>query len=234
MKYFLYFLPFLLFIAGYTTLSWLTHVSSVVVPPLMGIPLVDAIKTLSDLNLNVRIVGMQEESDVPEGIVISHMPNAGSLIKSHQRVFMIISKQPELVKAPSFAGMSIEHIDAIAQKQALRVKKFFITSATHRKNTVIAQSPHEGEPLPDKTVILYCSSGEESIVLMPDLRGIPVPTVEAFCARNELPLEIIYARQQDAFHGYDRCVVKHQRPLAGSLIDVHKGLKFQISIEKHY
>jgi len=232
MKNILYFLPFLFFIAGYTALSWLTQVNSVVVPQLVGMPLADAIKTLSELQLNVRIVGLQEETDVPAGTVMSHVPAAGSALKTHQRVFMIISKNPELLKAPQCVGMLVDQADLLAHQNGIRLKKFFITSATHPKNTIIAQSPSEGQPLPDKTILLYCSKGEDSIVLIPDFRGLSASFVESFCARNEFPLEVGYVSSHDSLYSYDACVVKHQRPLAGSLVDMHKGLKFQISIEK--
>lgn len=228
----LYCIPFIFFIIGYSALSWLTHVNTVIVPQLVGMSLADSITQLSALQLNVRVVGSQEEIDVPAGTVMSHMPVAGSAIKTHQRVVMVISKKPEMLKAPVCTGMSCDQIESIMHNSGIRLKKFYITSTVYPKNMVIAQSPSEGQPLPDKTIIVYYSQGEDSMVIVPDFQGLPVSMVESFCARNELPFEILYGRQHDSACGHDECVVSNQRPLAGSLVDIHKGIKIQISVER--
>lgn len=232
MKFLFYFVPFLFFIIGYTLLAWLTHVTVVKVPALVGMPLVEALKTTSDLQLNARVVAVQEVADIPEGTVMSHVPMAGSNIKSHQRIFMVVSKHPELVKAPMWVGMDLDAVEKSAHQQGIRLKKYFVSSSSHLKNTVMAQFPSERQPLPDRTVILYCSSGEDMLVVVPDMRGLPVSVVQEFCARHELALEITYVTIYDAAYPYHECVVKHQRPLAGSIIELRKGIKFQIHVEK--
>jgi beta-lactam-binding protein with PASTA domain len=230
MKKLFYFLPFLFFIVGYYSLSWLTHVKAVQVPALVGLPLSKAVLELSEKQLNVRMLAFHEEPDLAPGTVINQIPAAGSSIKPHQRVFVVVAKEPETFKAPCLVGVPFEQAQQAAKKHDVRIKQYVFTSSQYPKNMVVAQWPHEGQPLKDKTVVVYVCSGDEPMIVFPDFYGIPVPQLQQFCSAQGIALEIKYATASDEKYAHEQCVVKNQRPLAGSLLDVSKGLKVNVNI----
>ena len=64
LKKYLWILPFLSFLLGYQFLSTLTTVHELKVPPLVGLSVTEAVKVLSDNNLNARIMAEKEEPDL--------------------------------------------------------------------------------------------------------------------------------------------------------------------------
>lgn len=227
-----YFLPFLFFILGYYALSFLTHVKAVQVPALVGLPLSKAVMELSEKQLNVRMLAFHEDPDIAPGTIINQIPAAGSLIKPHQRVFVVVAKEPETLKAPRLVGVAYEQAQQIAKKHDIHVKQFPIVSSAYPQQMVIAQWPHEGNALHDKAMVAYVCAGNESMVLFPDFFGIAVPVVKEFCAQQGIALDIAYVSAYDEKYPHEQCVVKNQRPLAGSLLDMSKGIKAQISIAR--
>ena len=230
MKKLLYFVPFLFFVIGYYALSRLTHVKAVQVPALVGLSLSKAVMELSDKQLNVRILAFHEDPDIAPGTIINQIPGAGVSIKPHQRVFVVVAKEPEVFKAPRLIGVQIDQAQQIAKKNDLYVKQYPIISAHYPKNMVVAQWPHEGNAMKDKEIALYVCSGNEPTVVFPDFFDVPVPVVQQFCAQQGIALDVSYVTAYDEKYHYAQCIVKNQRPLAGSLIDMGKGLKSHISI----
>jgi hypothetical protein len=68
--------------------------------------------------------------------------------------------------------------------------------------------------------------------LFPDFFDVPVPVVQQFCAQQDIALDLTYVTTYDEKYPHDQCVVKNQRPLAGSLLDMSRGLKAQVSIAR--
>lgn len=231
-KILFYFLPFLFFIIGYYSLSWIAYVSKVSMPSVVGLSLTDAMLQFSSAQLNVRILAMKEEAESEPGIIVQQIPAAGSLIKPNQRVFIVLSKQLEKARAPQLVGLSLDEARLIAKKQGIQVKVHALMSMIYPKHSVIAQWPNKNALLEEKVVHLYVCNSEEMIMIFPNFSGHPVSAVQDFCARNGIGLEIVYATTRDERSAYEQCVVKNQRPLAGSLIDLNKAVQMQISIEK--
>ena len=231
-KIIFYFLPFLFFILGYYSLSWLAYVNKVPMPSVVGLSLTEAMTQFSAAQLNVRVLGFKEEPESVPGTIVQQIPAVGSFIKPHQRVFVVVAKLPEKPCVPNFVGLSLDEAKQVAKKQGIQLKQHEISSATYSKNSVIAQSPHEGALFEQKVVHIYVCSGEETMMLFPHFSGQAVSAVQDFCAKQGLSLEITYASAWDERYGYDQCVAKQQRPFAGALVDMKKPVQVQISIEK--
>lgn len=233
-KIFFYFLPFFFFILGYYGLSWLASVTKITMPSVVGLALTDAMLQFSEAQLNVRILALKEELESVPGTIIQQIPMAGSLVKPNQRVFVVIAKQPAKPRAPQLVGLSFDEAKARAKKEGIQLKHHEISSAIYPNNVVIAQAPHAEAVLEQKVMHIYVCGGEEPIMLFPDFTGQVVTMVQDFCTKQGIGLEITYATSWDERYGYDQCMVKQQRPLAGSLVDMKKPLSAQISIEKFH
>jgi len=86
--------PFSSFFLGYFFLSAWYHVERVKTPSLVGTNLPHAFQTLSQHQLNPRLLAIKEDPDIEQGTILSQTPSAGHPIKPHQPVFLVISKKP--------------------------------------------------------------------------------------------------------------------------------------------
>lgn len=230
MKHILYLLPFLFFISGYYTLAWITHVTTAQVPPLVGLSLTEAVLRLAEQQLNVRVLAFHEEPDIAPGTIVSQIPSAGSAAKPQQRVFVVIAKEPEVTRAPSLVGIDSQQAQQSARKQGLQVQRIVVAGAGYPHDMVIAQAPQAGEAVNDGLVIIYVAGAQQAMVVMPNFVGMPVADVQRFCAEEGGTVQISYASARDELQGVEQCRVRDQRPLPGSIVELGKGLKIQLSV----
>ncbi len=239
-------IPFLLFFSGYILMSFVTQVPEVDTPSLLGKQLNEAVSILSKLNLNARILNQKEDLELPEGTIISQTPKSGSKIKPNQSVFIITTKKPGKEKAPSFIGLKISEnpdnslnnseVAEFANSKEIKTKIYKLKS-NYPTDTVVSQSPEVDYEFPDqknKTVLLYVSSGNETLRIFPDLRSKSVNHIKSFLSENGLKFEIIHPYAIEPSHTCQNCAAKDQRPLAGSLINPEKPFTVYISAEYNH
>jgi beta-lactam-binding protein with PASTA domain len=232
MKRFFWFLPFLCFLCGYLIVSFLIPVQSVETPLLIGSSIQDAIVVLSGHQLNVRILAQKEEADIAPGTVLSQIPRPGQKIKQHQPVFLVFARAQQRPQAPELVGNSIDCARDVLKKENIRVKQFDLPSQL-ATGEVIGQWPRAGMTLDEPVMILYVSIGQQgSLVIFPDLVGQPVLLVKDFLQQQGIVLDISYASGRDQHMPYGECIIKTQKPLAGSLIDLSKQQAVRLSIER--
>ena len=90
---FLWITPFTTFILGYFFISFISTSPTLTTPSLVGQNLNKAVEILSQKNLNIRIVGHKDESEWPEGTIVSQTPSAGTAIKEHQALYLVVAPQ---------------------------------------------------------------------------------------------------------------------------------------------
>lgn len=226
----LWLLPFLCFLIGYYSVSWVFSSETIEVPQLSGKRLQDAVSLLVPYKLNLRILDEIEEPAVPEGTVISQRPAAGRKIKVSQSVGVVIAKKPNTVLAPNFVGALVEDVQAQAERKGLRVKTYFCNSSKYPINWCIAQAPKFNEELTDKTMVAFISSGDTQFRIMPDLYGKTLNEVYPFFNLYATLVSIFpqeYSRHTDC----NRCRIVSQKPIAGSLVNLDTPLKIQLYVE---
>lgn len=226
----LWLLPFLCFLFGYYTVSWVFSAETIDVPQLSGKRLQDAVSLLVPYKLNLRILDEVEDPAVPEGTVISQRPAAGRKIKVFQSVGVIVAKKPSPTLAPNFVGALVEDVQSKAESNKLKVKTYFFNSNKYPINWCIAQAPIANEELTDKTMVVYISSGDTQFRIMPNLYGKTLSEVYPFfnlyaTIINISPQE--YSRHTDC----SKCRIVSQRPIAGSLINLNSPLQIQLHVE---
>jgi beta-lactam-binding protein with PASTA domain/serine/threonine protein kinase len=78
----------------------------ITVPDFTGKPAKDAVEALSKAGLAVDATKQENSDTVPKGSVISQAPNGGTLYKG-DKVTLVVSKGPVLVKVPDVQGMQV-------------------------------------------------------------------------------------------------------------------------------
>jgi len=190
----------------------------------VGKTLPEAVKILSDYNLNARLMAEKEDSDLPDYTIVSQTPRQNAKIKAHQSVFMVLTRQPEKPIAPHLIGETADIIYKKTTPNHIRHKTYPIASH-HPTGHCIAQFPRPKEPIEDNLLICYMSTGNKKPVLWPNFKGKTLEIVREFLEEHALTPEI----QGSAGKGSEAIVID-QRPLPGSIIDLSKSIKPTIQL----
>lgn len=231
MKYhYLWLFPFLFFILGYYAVSWLVQVESIGAPSVVGLSLQDALKTISAAQLQGQIIAEQEEDDLPSGLVLDQNPHAGQRMKKSQSVYLTVAKKPEPLRAPVLSGLMQKKIEERVRDLRIRIKYHDIAS-NYPVNCCYAQYPVAGDVVEDRMIHAYISSGSTSLRIFPSCRGMKVSDVREFLQNHDITAQIFHASHMSADHQCTNCLVRDQKPLAGTLFDLKKTLIVQLIVE---
>ncbi len=216
------------FLLGYQLLRFLSHTETIVVPSIVGMHIHDAIRILSADKLNVRILDEKSDPDAQEGIIISQAPVAGHKVKPHQSIFLVLTRRPPKLKAPSFYGLSVAQAKAQAHGKDIELHISHLES-NYPAEICFAQNASVGQELPKKSIDLYCSAGPTTLRIFPDLTRRTLDEVRSFLESHGITVFI--SNPQALPGGINRdALIKEQRPLAGSLIDLKKIPSVQLTI----
>lgn len=218
--------PFLLFFAGYYTISWFIGSQTVTTPSLTGKRLHDVVTLLTPYQLNLRILGEIEDGTLAEGTVISQKPLAGQKIKFYQSVGVIVSRHAPHAVAPNLLGLSSKECSVQAENERIRLK-VHLAESNLPKDQCIAQYPTPGTPLPDRTMTAYISKGQTSLRIVPNLSGRPLQEVRDFFKESSIPVTVVPSELQEGVQ-YD---VIAQKPSFGSLIDLSAKPHIQVFVQ---
>ncbi|MBA3751364.1 PASTA domain-containing protein [Candidatus Dependentiae bacterium] len=227
-KSFFWIVPFVTFLSGYQFLRYLSHTEIIEVPSVVGMHIHDAIRILSADKLNVRILDEKNDPDTPEGIIISQVPLKGQKVKPHQSIFLVLTRRPPGVKTPSFYGLTATQARSQAQAKGIELEVSFLESG-YPVDKCLAQSSLVGLELPEKNMWIYCSSGIKTQRIFPDLRGRTVDEVVSFLEPYGITVSLVNY-DVESVPKKESAVVKDQRPIPGSLVDLKKKLSVQLTV----
>lgn len=228
---YLWTIPFLSFLGGYYVMSTLYTNKTIPTPSVVGMQLNQAVRLLSDQQLNVRILAEKEDADLPAGTIISQNPPAKSLIKPNQSIFLVVSTTPQPTHVPRLIGCTEAEIEQIAQKQNIRYK-IYPLECKYPANTCCAQWPAPGSILDTHPLILYMAQNKHKPILMPDLRGHSVPAVADFLTNHDMVPELMHHPSvPDGHICSSACIVTDQRPIAGSLVPRENAKQLHIHLQ---
>jgi beta-lactam-binding protein with PASTA domain/predicted Ser/Thr protein kinase len=115
-----------------------------------GKPADDAVKALTDAGLEVDATEQKNDDTVPKGAVISQSPASGTLYRG-DKVTLVVSKGPELVKVPDVQGKQEKEAVKILEDAGFQVKVDRFMGGIF--GTVRSQNPAAGSEQPKKTTI---------------------------------------------------------------------------------
>lgn len=220
-KQFLWTIPFLSFLLGYTLLTLMVDSKQLSTPTLIGKQLQEALKLLAGQGINARIVMQKEDNDLPEGTILSQTPLPGSSIKINQAVLLVVSKKQDKKIAPHFVHKALSEIQSWLDEHQINGKCYQIPHS-YPDGTCIGQLPHAGQPMEDAKITLYISAGNKKPVLMPSLNGLIVNDAAEFLKNSNITLVPVHS-----YKTAEECkkyIITEQKPLPGSLLDLDKPL----------
>ncbi len=199
------------------------------VPSVVNMTQAQAISTLENAGIKVDTPKLQSSTEVEEGNVISQSPAANSVIKSYQKVTIVVSSGPKDVKVPNVVGMDQDEAENAITKLELKVKVVSEYNDDVKKGEVYKQEPGVDEEVKQgNTVTIYVSKGESKIT-MEDVSGMSLS--EAKSKIESLGL-VVGDVEYDTSTKYGKDVVissspsQYEEVTKGSSVDlvVSKGL----------
>ncbi len=185
------------------------------VPDLTGKSELEAGQILGELGLKIGEVKNEFSDKVPEGVIMSQDPPAGTQVKRGSRVNIVISQGVEVVVVPDVTGLSVDRAKELLKKAGLNAEVTEEESETVEKGKVIRQSPSPGDSIAKGDKVLLVVSSGPAVVTVPNVVG-----KDSLSARNQLQglgLEVII-ENVDVFDETQVGKVVQQSPDAGSRV----------------
>ncbi len=224
-----YLLPFLAFCMGYVFLHFFITEHVVQTPDLIGKDILQATKICSDLKLNLRIIAEKEIADALPGTIIKQNPLQQALIKSHQSIFIVVTKLPQPVMAPTLVSKNIEQIEKLCTEKGIKHRTYFLPSNLPA-GQCFAQMPSDNQPLQAKKISSYISIGNQNQYLFPDFTNIPLQDVINFLQEKDISFDVFYKDQKITAPYKKNYVVSYQKPLAGTFVTPSNKLYVQLQV----
>lgn len=224
--YFAWAIPFACFSAGYFLLGTLCSTKTLQTPDILGKSLQSACVILSKYKLAPHIITEKEEPDLPNGTILSQTPNPQTTIKANQSVYIAISKQPAKAVIERFIGKQAQAILNTCSESAIRVKIHQIPNNHFPHTSCIAQYPAPSNIIEIQPIIVYIAKNAPKSVILPNFKGKTVAQITEFLAQYEIAPSI-----SSNYNSYkEDSTITDQRPLAGSIIALNKGIQVQLQV----
>jgi serine/threonine-protein kinase len=120
------------------------------VPDVTGQPANQAVAALTDAGLTVDATKQEFSTSVPKGSVISQTPASGTLFRG-DKVVLVVSKGPEMVKVPNVQGKQVAEARTILEAAGFTVKVENFMGGIF--GTVRTQSPAADAEAPKGSVV---------------------------------------------------------------------------------
>jgi beta-lactam-binding protein with PASTA domain len=171
--------------------------SMVVVPNVVGKPVREAAKLLSETRLNTNLEKGNDNTQ-PQGIVLSQNPPKGTSL-TETRVVSIVVNYPRPLIAPDLVGKLGTEAKITLKELGLVVGKVAIVPAAEGepKGVVLAQNPIAGTQMIKGSSITILVSGarpEKGKTFIPDLTGLSFEEARAIIKMSGLTLVEINTR----------------------------------------
>lgn len=218
---FLWLTPFIAFISGYAIIALLVGQKPFSMASYIGIPISHALIDISNKKLLAQVVKVKVDNDLPEGTILEQIPRAGNSVKHNQTVFFTLSTQESGSICPEYRGTVPKPHEGLS-------KKIYTFPSPTPEKVCFAQYPPAGIPLEKRTVICYCSQGENQLSIMPNYHGHSLKTLEEALDRLGYPYEITYTKSSLRTHDHK---VTAQSPLAGTIITQSKPPRIKLIVD---
>lgn len=122
-------------------------IETVEVPNVVGITETDAKASISDAGLKAQVVS-SPSADVAKGVVISQLPQAGSIALPGASVAIVVSsgapEQPATIRVPNVVGEELADAEETLEKLGLVVQATATSGTAENSGDVLAQVPEAG------------------------------------------------------------------------------------------
>lgn len=149
----------------------------VVVPALEGGDMLEALATVSKLDLSLKQDGTEFDETLPAGTILRQSPPAGMKVRAGRAIRVVVSKGGRVVFVPYIVGRPLAEAQSVLAVDGLQIGSVTeVYSTEFQKSEVVSQSPSSG------TVVT-----RGALVHVEASRGLPpagAPMVPDFFGQN--------------------------------------------------
>ncbi len=199
------------------------------VPSVVGLPLDEALRVLSDAGLEGKQAEIRPDKQYPEGTVANQTPNPGSEVKFGRGVYLAVSGGETLMPVPGLRGKSVRDATLTLERFGLKIGDVtYQVSSEYPENTVIEQSVPNGTNVPAGTMISVVASQGPSAnrVPVPNLISMTLAEAERVLLQSGLKAgTITYQVSKSLLPN----TVIDQYPRAGGFVALEEGIDLFVS-----
>lgn len=212
----------------YHLVSGMGDGGEIIVPNLAGFTADEAEEKLEELGLVLERGDEVFDSEYEEGQIVSQTPKAEAKVKKGKIVNVSISKGTKTGTVPNLIGKSYADAVFLIEKYGYKVGDVTIGESEMPKDTVIQQTPDEGEEAePGTTIRFVVSKGvEEGKVKVPKLIGMTLEEGKAELESAGLSMGTIVEEMSDA---YEKGQIMWQQVGADESVDEGTTINVKIS-----
>jgi beta-lactam-binding protein with PASTA domain len=167
-------------ISALTAMRFAIHGTEVTVPKLISLTPAEAERAAASLGLNVIIERQYFSPQIPEGRILSQLPDAGTKVRRGWQVRVAQSLGPQRVAIPDVLGESGRAADLNIERRGLDIGSVaYIQISGTPADQVLAQSPPanaSGVSVP-KISLLVSAAATPDAYIMPSFAGQPLGSV---------------------------------------------------------
>lgn len=166
--------PIIVFgLSTYLTISLLLKFQQTTIcPDIRGKTVEDARELVRTKGLNLVVLRYERRNDVPYNHITVQKPDANISTKKGRVVYVIVSEGPELMKTPSFVGLTTEEAQRMFSEKHLVLDKTVMVPSP-KTGKVIAQLPPQGSDILEYgKVTLFVGAEPKAYYLMADTKNI--------------------------------------------------------------
>lgn len=165
----------LFFISAWIAVWWGTAGKTVTVPDLHDKNVVDALKDVGKIGLDLRVIREEHSSEIPRNEIITQYPKPGTKLKVDRNIEIVLSLGLRDIAIPDVRRISLRKADLILQQNGISPGRSTLVFAEgEQEDHVLSQNPMPlAENFQENTVNLMVSIGPRvPEYRMPDLIGM--------------------------------------------------------------
>lgn len=224
------FLIALALFSGLLTIHYIFAVGEVAVPDVIGEDTVYAADLLAEQHLKLKTVDQQFDPKVKPDHILAQDPPAGTMLKKHQVVRVILSKGAEASTIPDVVGKRWQEATRTIKQQKFRLGNVAYVHTTEAPiDHIVTQTPPPYTEASMRTAIdLLVSLGpHKTVMIMPDL--VEEQMEYAMQVIGKLGLVLGKVERDEAFTEIPPNTVISQVPKPGTLIEEQNIVSLVVS-----
>lgn len=170
---------------------WLRQVRTITVPSLLNLPFEAARSLMAEKKVNLTIKGEVVNDALPDRTVARQDPEAGTLIRSGQTIFVVVTKKEDLIQVPNLVGLDLKKAVLLLSPGnfILRISREVVSDRA-KAGQILSQKPEAGLMAKiGSSIMLEISKGVVPR-LVPDIVGLSLKEAEKMLARGNLIVQI--------------------------------------------
>ena len=220
------------FLFSWTMETVIHNRKEVLVPDISGKSSVNALQSLSELNLAMKIEGYEFNESVPIGTVLRQVPGAGSTVREGKIVRVVFSQGGESVFTPNLIGLPLRNAELLLRQRQLvlgEVSESYSLKA--EKGTVLSQDPKPELSVSKNTMVqVVVSAGvpPAGIIMMPDFRQKKSDEAQQWAAQSGVSLRL----SEDANSLFPGGTIIDQDPQPDTVVSAGGKVSLTVSSRK--